>query len=205
MNLIPPEERRRRPAAERPQLPSKPSTIVAALALVTVAAALGLESRSLGSRARTAEAERARLAERISAREGAAARLLADRRRLRELHARERRLLRWDEERGVLPELLRGLSRRVAAEVVFEEFRRRQERIWITGRVTPAASVSEATSDLARVDRVLTLELLWVERAPDAGLGQRFSVSGEIRYNSAEPDSPGTLEATSDRQPAGSR
>lgn len=203
MNLIPPEERRRRPAAERPQLPSKPATIVAALALVAVAAALGVESRSLGRQARSAEGERARLAERIAAREGAAARLAADRRRLGDLHARERRLLRWDEERGVLPELLRGLSRRVAAEVVFEDFRRRQERIWITGRVAPAGSVSEATSDLARADRVLTLELLWVERAPDAGLGQRFSVSGEIRYNSAEPDSPGGPEGSSDRQRAG--
>lgn len=203
MNLIPPEERRRRPAAEGPRFPSKPSTILAAVALVTVAAALGLESRSLGRQTRTAEAERARLAERISAREGAAARLLADRRRLRDLHARERRLLRWDEERGVLPELLRGLSRRVAEEVVFEEFRRREDRIWITARVTPAGSVSAATSDLARADRVLTLELLWVERAPEAGLGQRFSVSGEIRYNSAEPDSPGLLESDADRRRAG--
>lgn len=198
MNLIPPEERRRRSASERPRFPSRPSTTVAALLLVSVASALVLESRSLQTAARSAEAERARFEERISAREGTAARLRADRRRLKELHARERRLLRWDEERAVLPELLRGLSRRVADEVVFEEFRRRNARIWITGRVTTAGPVSEATADLSLVDRVLGLELLWVERAPDTGAGQRFSLSGEIRYNSAEPDAYGDLAAAPD-------
>ena len=190
MNLIPPGEPGRRLPSGRPGLPSAPGLLAGVILAILVAGALLLEARILAVRGSAEEAERDSLAREIEERRVAAARLEREREELADIRRAERRLLRWDEERGLLPELLRGLARRVSEEAVFEELRRDEDRFWITGRIASGVALSEATAGLAEADRVETLELLWVQRAEgDLGGGhQRFALTGRLRFNTPTPE-----------------
>lgn len=204
MNLVPADERSGRPAARRAVRPSRPAAL-GALALLTAAAgALSWEGRLLAQRADAAEADRAALAARLAEMERAARTLESDRETLRALHARERRLLRWDEERSAPGALLRGLARRVTDEVVFEELRRANGQVWITGRVSTGDALSAGTEELSRAGPIETLELLWVERAEESAAGQRFAVAGEIRYETAAPEDRDLTNRASTERRAGS-
>lgn len=204
MNLVPADERSGRPAAGRAGRPSRAAAFGGLALLAVVTAALTVEGRVLSGRSADAEADRAALAARLAELEQAARTLESDRETLRALHARERRLLRWDEERSAPGALLRGLARRVTDEVVFEELRRENAQVWITGRVSSGEALSAGTEELSRAGRIETLELLWVERAEESAAGQRFAVAGEIRYETAGPEDPAAADPASNRRRAGS-
>lgn len=204
MNLVPSDERGGRPAARRVGRPSRAAALGACALLAAVAAALAMEGRVLAKRAAAAEADRAALAASLDELERAARTLASDRETLRALHARERRLLRWDEERAAPAALLRGLARRVTDEVVFEELRRANGQVWITGRVSAGDALSAGTEELSRAGGIETLELLWVERAEESAAGQRFAVAGEIRYETAAPEDRPAGDRASNERRAGS-
>ena len=148
------------------------------------------EVHTLELRTQAARSERDRLAARAAEREGAEERLRADRERLAALRVTEGRLARWDEERFLLPELLRGLSDAVPDAVVLEEIRREGPNLRITGQGASAAVVAEAARAFSGLERIRETELLWVEQVEDAlgGTGQRFSLAGGLHYTSREPE-----------------
>ena len=180
----------RRPRASAPEATNRLAAAVGALALGGSLLLAFLDGRSLGARLLAAEEQRDLLALRIAERERAGERLEADRAELAALRVAERRLARWDEERFLLPELLRGLSLGVTDRVVLEELRREGARLRLTARADSADSVAEAARTLSRLDRVRGLELLWVEQLEDSptGTDQRFALAGGFRYNTREPD-----------------
>ena len=204
MNLVPADERSGPSGARRVGRPSRAAASGALALAAAVAAALAVEGRALAKRAAAAEADRAALAASLADLERAARTLESDRETLRSLHARERRLLRWDEERSAPAALLRGLARRVTDEVVFEELRRAGAQVWITGRVSTGDALSAGTEELSRAGRIETLELLWVERAEESAAGQRFAVAGEIRYETAAPEDRPLDDRASNERRAGS-
>ena len=203
MNLVPADERSGRPAARRVGRPSRGAALGAGALLAAAVAALTAEGRVLAKRAAAAEADRAALAASLEEMDRAARTLESDRETLRALHARERRLLRWDEERSAPAALLRSLARRVTDEVVFEELRRANAQVWITGRVSTGDALSAGTEELSRAGGIETLELLWVERAEESAAGQRFAVAGEIRYETAAPEDDFAADPAPDARRAG--
>ena len=190
MNLLPRERGRRRSRLRGPGIPARMVSLAGSLFVGGSLLGAFLEVRSLDARLLESVAERDRLGQLIAEREGAEERLRSGREQLRELRAAARRLARWDEERFLLPELLRGLSLGVNDAVVLEELRREGSRIRITGRAESAEAVAEAVRGLSRLDRLEGLELLWVEQQEEGvgRTGQRFSLACGLRYNSREPD-----------------
>ncbi len=189
MNLLPRENARRSRPKSPPGPPHRTGFLAGVLLLAGTALLAFWEDRSLGRRILAAQEEGDRLTQQIAEHEGAGDRLAAARELLSDLQASERRLARWDEERFLFPELLRGLAVGVSEEVVLEELRREGSRIWITARTGSADSVAEAARALTRLDRLHALELLWVERVEDspAAGGQRFALGGELQFHSREP------------------
>lgn len=157
-------------------------------ALVTVA--IGLDVHSLSARRERAESERDRLLLLSAQREDQEEGLRADRERLRQLRTTEGRLARWDEERFVLPDLLRALSSALPAEVVLEAVRREGGDLRVTGRAASTSLVARTLEALSATERIRDLELLWVERANEAAgaVEQRFALAGSLRYTSREPE-----------------
>lgn len=205
MNLLLAEDRGRRRRLGQPTVSNRFPALAGTLLLGASVVFAFLETRSLDSRLRAAQAERDRLTRILAEREGTAERLEADRAELEALRVTERRLARWDEERFLLPELLRSLSLGVAEGVILEQLRREGGRLWITGRADSAAAVSEAAERLSRLDRLQALDLLWVERVEDApaGMDQRFSLAGVLRYRSREPEPFGVVAPANARRAAG--
>ena len=124
-------------------------------------------------------------------------RLARDRDRLRRLRVEETRLARWDEERFLLPELLRALSAAVPDGVVLEAVRRDGAELRVTGRARSAPGVARTLEALLEADRMGGLELLWVEQAGEAAdsAEQRFAFGGSLRYASREPEPFQRVEA----------
>ena len=163
-----------------------PGTLLVGLSLSLI----GWEVHSLERRSQAARSARDRLSALAAERDGAAERLRADRERLAHLLVAEGRLSRWDEERFLLPELLRGLALAVPDEVVLEEIRREGSNLRITGEGDSAATIAEAAGAFSRLERVRDLELLWVEQVEgmSGSIRQRFSLSGGLRYTSRDPE-----------------
>ena len=162
------------------------SVLAAALAL----AVIGLDVHSLNARLERARTERDRLLALSAEQGGLEERLSADRERLRRLRTAEGRLARWDEERFVVPELLRALSGALPAEVVLESVRREGAALRVTGRAGSAPLVARTLEALSDTGRLQGLELLWVEQANAAAdpAEQRFALGGSLRYTSSEPE-----------------
>ena len=190
MNLLPANPGRpgrpASPGGERRRFPVLSGVLVGGLVL----AAIGLEIRSLNARLGSARTERERLLVLSAEREGLEERLRTDRERLRRLRAAEGRLARWDEERFVLPELLRALAGAIPDAVTLEAVRRDGTTLRVTGRAGSASVVARTLEALSETERMGRLELLWVEEAGDASnpAEQRFAFAGPLRYVSREPD-----------------
>lgn len=173
-------------AGERRRFPILSGILAGGLVL----AGVGLEIRSLNARLGNARTERDRLLVLSAEREGLEERLRADRERLRRLRAAEGRLARWDEERFVLPELLRALAGAIPDAVTLEAVRRDGAELRVTGRAGSAPVVARTLEALSETERMHGLELLWVEQAGDASnpAEQRFAFAGPLRYVSREPE-----------------
>lgn len=181
------------PAHARRRFPILSGVLVGGLTL----AGIGLDIRSLNARLEAARTERDRLLVLRAEREGLEERLLADRERLRHLRVVEGRLARWDEERFVLPELLRALAGAIPNAVALEAVRRDGGELRVTGRAASAPAVARTLEALSETERMRGLELLWVEQA-DAASGaaeQRFAFAGSLRYTSREPEPFERVEA----------
>ena len=199
MNLLPgdaPRSRKRAgPAGFPRRLRMVGSVLLAGLALVVI----GLDVRSLTTRLESARTERDRLRVLAAERRVLEERLDRDRGLLRRLRVEEARLARWDEERFLLPELLRTLSAAIPDAVVLEAVRRDGSDLRVTGRAASAAAVARTLEALLETERMGGLELLWVERAGEAGdsVEQRFAFAGSLRYASREPEPFGRVEVLS--------
>ena len=206
MNLLPADARRSRKWAGRAGLPGRVRLLGTVLLAGLAVAVIGLDVRSLTARLEGARTERDRLRILAAERRGLEERLVRDRDRLRRLRVEEARLARWDEERFLLPELLRALSAAVPDAVVLEAIHREGSELRITGRAGSAALVAETLRALAETDRMGGLELLWVEQAGAAAdsAEQGFAFAGSLRYVSREPEPFGRVEALS-RPGEGSR
>lgn len=163
--------------------------LTAGLFLGSSLALVGMEVRSLNRRLQAARIERDRLVEENAEREHSREQVRSAQAQLARLRAIEGRLARWQEDRLVLPDLLRGLSAVLPDVVVLEAFRREGPELRITGRGDSAAAVTEAAAALSRLERVRDLELLWVEQVEGAtgAAEQRFSLAGAVRYGTREP------------------
>ncbi len=197
MNLLPADPRQRGKPGTRVGAPGRGRILWGALVVGLTLAVIGVDVHVLETRLQSARADRNRLGTQIAEREGEKARLVAGRERLRELRVAEGRLARWDEERFLLPELLRGFSLAVPAAVVLEEVRREGPEFRVTGRANSAATVASALDAFSRMERVRDVELLWVERvdAVDGAEEQRFALAGSLRYASREPQPFDRVEA----------
>ena len=203
MNLLPAEARQSRTPGERAGAPGRVRIFWRTLPIALTLAMIGLDVNVLRTRLEGARSDRDRLGTLIGEREGLEERLVADRERLRQLRVAEGRLARWDEERFLLPELLRGLSVAIPDAVVLEEIRREGPDFRVTGRGDSASVVARAVDALSGMERVRDLELLWVERVDGAaGLEeQRFALAGALRFASREPQPFETVEtAPRDRE-----
>lgn len=171
------------------------SVLLACLTLVVI----GLDVRSLTTRLESARAERDRLRVLAADRRVLEDRLVRDRDLLRRLRVEEARLARWDEERSLVPELLRTLSVAIPEAVVLEAVHRHGSDLRVTGRAASAAAVARTLEALLETERTRGLELLWVEQAGGAAdsAGQRFAFAGSLRYASREPEPFGRVEALS--------
>lgn len=190
MNLLPAHpERPGRLAGQAGGKGSFP-IVWAVLVAASVLAVIGLDVHSLKARRERARTERDRLLVLSAEQTDLEERLSADRERLGQLRTTEGRLARWDEERFVLPELLRALSDALPAEVVLEAVRREGAALRVTGRAGSASLVARTLEALSETERIQDLELLWVEQAnPVAGPAeQRFALAGSLRYASREPE-----------------
>lgn len=199
MNLLPANARRSRKRAGR-AASRGPSRLVGSVLLAGLTlAAIGLDVRSLTTRLDSARSERDRLRVLAAERQGLEERLVRDRDRLRRLRVEQTRLARWDEERFVLPELLRALSAAVPDAVILEAFRRDGSGLRVTGRAGSAAVVGRTLEALLETERMGGLELLWVEQAGEAAdsAEQRFAFAGPLRYASREPEPFERVEALS--------
>lgn len=190
MNLAPESGRRRGRSAGLPTLSTRVGRLGGGLVLAASLSGVFFELRSVGRRLERANEARERLSQQLGDRERAIESVRAARARIAELRQDRSRLVRWDEERLLLPELLRGLSLQVTDDVVLEELRREGVQIIIVGRTGSGSdAVAAATGRLGRVDRLQNLNLRWVERIEEgqAGFGQRFSLAGALRYSSGDP------------------
>ena len=197
MNLLPAEVRRGRTPGKRAGAGGPVRILWRTLPVALTLAMIGLDTHVLHTRLEGARAERDRLGTLIAEREGREERLVADRDRLRQLRVAEGRLARWDEERFLLPELLRGLSVAVPDAVVLEGVRRDGPDFRVTGRGVSASVVAKAVDALSEMERVRDLELLWVEQVDGAAGGeeQRFALAGSLRFASREPQPFERVEA----------
>lgn len=199
MNLLPAETRRSRKRAGRAALHGRVRLAGSVLLAGLTLAVIGLDARSLAARLETARTERDRLRIVAAEREGLEERLGRDRDRLRWLRVEETRLARWDEERFLVPELLRALSAGVPEAARLEAVRRDGSELRVTGRAGSAAVVGRTLEALLETDRMGGLELLWVEQAGEAAdsAEQRFAFAGTLRYTSREPEPFERVEALS--------
>lgn len=186
MNLVPADARR---SGKRAGFPAKVGMAGSVLLAGLVVADIGLDVRSLTARLENARTERDRARVLAADRRGLEERLVRDRERLRRLRSEQARLARWDEERFLLPELLRALSAAIPDAVVLEAVRRDGSELRVTGRAGSAAVVARTLESLVETARMGGLELLWVEQAGEAAdsAEQRFAFAGSLRYESSEP------------------
>lgn len=203
MNLLPADARA---ARKRAGFHGRTGLLGSALVAGLTLAAVGLDVRSLTTRLENARTERDRLRVLAAEHGGLEERLARDRDRLRRLRIEEVRLARWDEERFLLPELLRVLSTAIPDAVVLETLRRDGAELRVTGRAGSAAVVARTLEAFLKTDRMGGLELLWVEQAGEAAdsAEQRFAFAGPLRYASSEPALFERVEALS-RNGRGSR
>ena len=199
MNLLPADARRARRRAGDTGSYGRVRLVGSVLLAGLTLAVIGLDVRSLTARLESARTERDRLRFLAAERRGLEERLVRDRDRLRRLRAEEARLARWDEERFLLPELLRALSAAVPDGVVLEAVRRDGAELRVTGRAGSAPVVARTLEALLETDRMGGLELLWVEQAGAAAdpAEQRFAFAGSLRYASREPEPFERVEALS--------
>lgn len=190
MNLLPGDSGRPGSPAREGVAKARFRIVWGVLVAGLVLAGIGLDIRSLNARLGRARAERDRLLVLRAERESQQERLLANRERLRQLRVEEARLARWDEERFVLPELLRVLSGAIPDGVVLEAVRRDGAGLRLTGYAGSAPVVARTLEALSESERMRELELLWVEQAgdPSGPAGQRFALAGPLRYASREPE-----------------
>ncbi len=202
MNLLPPDAFGARSGWRLPTLSAVP--IAAGCLLVAGSVFLAsVEMRRLDSFRRTEAAAAAGIEARIVEFEELRERIEADRKRLEQLRVLEARLARWDEERHVLPDLLRELPLTVGDGVVLESLRRQGADFWITGRTGSTGAARTAASRFRDMDRVRSLTLQYVERGGEDSapryenpLGDhRFALTGTLRFNSREPAPPEALLA----------
>lgn len=186
MNLLPADARRSR---KRAGFPAKVGMVGSVLLAGLLVADIGLDVRSLTARLESARTEQDRARVLAADRRGLEERLVRDRERLRRLRSEQARLARWDEERFLLPELLRALSAAIPDAVVLEAVRRDGSELRVTGRAGSAAVVARTLESLVETARMGGLELLWVEQAGEAAdsAEQRFAFAGSLRYESSEP------------------
>lgn len=197
MNLLPSRVSPDWRSAVRPGSSWRAPVLLGTLFVGVSLALILVEARSLSTRLQAARSERNRLATMAAERRTAEEHRRAGRERLARLKAVEGRLARWNEERSLLPKLLRAVSRAVPDAVVLETLGREGADLRITGRARSAAAVAEATAGLSRLEPVEDLELLWVEQVEGRGGEgeQRFSLAGGLRYSSPEPPSFERVEA----------
>ena len=197
MNLLPADDRRSRRRTGRGALPGRARLLVGVFLAGLTLAVIGLDVRSLTTRLEGARTERERLRVVAAERRGLEERLVEDRERLRRLRIEEARLARWDEERFLLPELLRALADAIPDAVVLEAVRRDGAELRVTGRASSAAVVGRTLEALLETERLGGLELLWVEQAGEAAdsAEQRFAFAGSLRYASREPEPFERVEA----------
>ena len=190
MNLLPADAPRSRRRSARATAQGRVWTVGAVLLAGLTLAAIGLDVRSLTTRLETARTERNRLRTLAAERRGLEERLVRDRDRLRRLRIEEARLARWDEERFLVPELLRALSAAIPDAAILEAVRRDGSELRVTGRAGSAAVVATTLDALLETGRMQELELLWVEQAGEAAdsAEQRFAFAGSLRYASREPE-----------------
>ena len=190
MNLLPGNPERTGSGASRSRVGGRFRIVWGVLVFGLTLVAIGLEVRSLNARLESAKTERDRLAVLSAEREGLQDRLRADRKRLRQLRIAEGRLARWEEERSLIPELLRALSGAIPNAVVLEIVHLEGPDLRVTGRAGSAALVAKTLESLAESERLRGLELLWVEQANQAedSAQQRFAFAGLLRYQSREPE-----------------
>lgn len=191
MNLLPADAPRSRRRARRASAQGRVRTAGAVLLAVLTLAVIGLDVRSLTTRLEAARTERDRLRALAAERRGLEERLIRDRDRLRRLRIEEARLARWDEERFLVPELLRALSAAIPETAVLEAVRRDGSELRVTGRAGSAAVVATTLDAFLETGRMQELELLWVEQAGEGAdsAEQRFAFAGSLRYASREPES----------------
>lgn len=197
MNLLPADAPRSRRRARRASAQGRLWTVGGVLLAGLTLAVIGLDVRSLTTRLETTRTERDRLRVLAAERRGLEERLVRDRDRLRRLRVEEARLARWDEERFLLPELLRALSAAIPDAAVLEAVRRDGSELRVTGRAGSAAVVARTLEALLKTDPMGGLELLWVERAGEEADSseQRFALAGSLRYASREPEPFERVEA----------
>ena len=190
MNLLPADAPRPRRRAGRTGARRRVTLLGSVFLAGLTLAAIGLDIRSLTTRLETARTERDRLRVLAAERRGLEERLVRDRDRLHRLRVEEARLARWDEERFVVPELLRALSAAIPDAAVLEAVRRDGPDLRVTGRARSASVVATTLAALLETGRMQELELLWVEAAGEAGgfAEQRFAFAGSLRYASREPE-----------------
>ena len=206
MNLLPADAPRPRSRAWRASAQGRVRAVGSVLLAGLTLAVIGLDVRALTMRLEAARTERDRLRVLAAERRGLEERLVRDRDRLRRLRVEEARLARWDEERFLLPELLRELSAAIPDAALLEAVRRDGAELRVIGRAGSAAVVARTLEALVETDPMSGLELLWVERAGEAtdSADQRFAFAGSLRYASREPEPFKRVEALP-RQGEGSR
>ena len=178
-------------------LPTSWGSVGGALLLLGTLLTAFLDGGALGRRLEQASEEQASLAAELARRQQNAEAIESGRARISELEVSRARLLRWEEEKLLVSELLRGLALQVGSDVIIEELRREGGRIFIVGRTGAGSSaVAAAARSLGRVDRLQGLNLQWVEQIEDIRLpaGQRFSLAGAVRYFSPPPNGFGLTE-----------
>ena len=190
MNLLPVGARQPGRRAGRAAVRGRVRTVGSVFLTALTLAVIGLDVRSLTTRLESARLERDRLRVLAAEQRDLEERLLRDRDRLRQLRVEEGRLARWDEERFLLPELLRALSAAIPEAVVLEAVRRDGSDLRVTGRAGSAAAVTRTLEALLETERMDGLELLWVEHAGETAdyADQRFAFAGSLRYASRDPE-----------------
>ncbi len=190
MNLLPADAPRSRRSAGRAGVPGRVRAVGGVFLVGLALAGVGLDVRFLTTRLEAARTERDRLRVLAAERRGLEERLVRDRDRLRRLRIEEARLARWDEERSLLPELLRALGAAIPDAAILDAVRRNGSELRVSGRADSAEVVARTLDAFGKIERTEGLELLWVERAGEAAgsAEQRFAFAGSLRYESREPE-----------------